>query len=415
MYPYIAPENFDNSHINSITNEQLIIKIDDLLKQKEVTKYIKDQDKLISLIKSNCEFMKISDNKETLEYNLPDNMTVFNILNIPLKMTKEEVKKNIELINLQYNRLYKKGFYWVLSTTDKETVICMQNSLRDLSFEESKVKYDLNNRNQIYRAMKEQVEKSSYQKEAKNLGISGNNSNKNVNKKKDSDSDAFSWRKGSGEGKTSFDVNERNNYKKNNNYYYNNNQNNNQRKRSRFNSDNAGQKYNNNYYDNNYYNYNNYNNNYYNKNYNNNNYYNNNYRNNNEIEIDISNLKYPIHIKYKYSFSDIKSFYEKICENNLFPEKPQYLDKSFNEIISDKKKEIVVLDELIETSKKIAELNDNTSKEKEEKKSINTNIKIPKMNPLSSMGKGFSSQKQKSSIPTGKIHPSTVEENVKEE
>ena len=57
-------------------------------------------------------------------------MTVFSILNIPPKLNKEEVKNHIELINLQYNRLYKKGFYWILSTIDKETVICVQNSLR---------------------------------------------------------------------------------------------------------------------------------------------------------------------------------------------------------------------------------------------------------------------------------------------
>ena len=242
----MAPENFDNSRINSITNEQLSIKIDDLLKQKEVSKYIQNKEKLISLIKKYCEFLKITENNENIEYFLPENMTVFNILNIPLKMSKEEVKKNIELINLQYNRLYKRGFYWVLSTVEKETVICMQNSLRDLIFEDSKVKYDLNNRNQILRAMKDQVEKSSYQKEAKNLGISGNFGNKNNFAKKkgsDADSEAFSWRKGSAEGKTSFDVNEKNNYKKNNNYY---NKNNNQRKRSRFNSDNASQQYNNN-------------------------------------------------------------------------------------------------------------------------------------------------------------------------
>ena len=381
------------------------------MKQKEVTKYIQDKEKLLSLIKTYCEFMKISENKEMIEYTIPDNMTVFNILNIPLKMNKEDVKKNIELINLQYNRLYKRGFYWVLSTIDKETVICMQNSLRDLTFEDSKVKYDLSNRNQIYRAMKEQVEKSSYQKEAKNLGISGNSGNKNNFNKKgsDADSDAFSWRKGSCEGKTSFDVNEKN-YKKNNNNYYN-NRNNNQRKRNRFNSDNQGSPYNN-YYDNN--NYYNNNNNYYNNNNYKNNHYNNNHRNNNnnnkDIEIDISNLKYPIHIKYKYSFTDIKTFYKNICDNNLFPEKPKYLSDIFNEIISDKKKDVVVLDELIESSKQLEQLNNNNEiKEKNDK--INTNLKIPKMNPLSNMGKGFGIEKPMNTD----NHPSTVEENTKEE
>ena len=49
------------------------------MKQKEVTKYITDEKKLISLIKSNCEFMKVSEDNKTLEYDLPENMTVFNI------------------------------------------------------------------------------------------------------------------------------------------------------------------------------------------------------------------------------------------------------------------------------------------------------------------------------------------------
>ena len=190
----------------------MTIKISDLLNQKEISKYITSKDKLISLIKKFCEFFKISEDQETIEYTLPENMTVFNILNIPLNMNKEDVIKNIELINLQYSRLYKRGFYWVLCTADKETVICLQNSLRDLYLEESKVKYDLNNKNQILRNMKEQIEKNLYQKDTKNLGIIGNNKSKNnFNKGKisDSDSGAFSWRKGSNDIKSSFDVNDK--------------------------------------------------------------------------------------------------------------------------------------------------------------------------------------------------------------
>lgn len=96
-------------------------------------------------------------------------MSVFSILNIPPKMSKQEVYNNLELVNLQYNRLYKRGFYWVISTTDKETVICVQNSLRILSFDDMKTKYDLKNKNQIWKIIKEQIDKISYQKESKNL------------------------------------------------------------------------------------------------------------------------------------------------------------------------------------------------------------------------------------------------------
>lgn len=127
-------------------------------------------------------------------------MIVFSILNIPSKLNKEEVKNHIELINLQYNRLYKKGFYWILSTIDKETVICVQNSLRELIFDEIRIKYIHNNKNQILKNMKDKMDKNIYQKDAKYLGINNNYSRNNYKKGKgsDADSDAFSWRKGSG-------------------------------------------------------------------------------------------------------------------------------------------------------------------------------------------------------------------------
>ena len=103
LYPYIAPENFENSKIISITNEQLSIKISDLLNQPQISKYISKKEDLISLIQKYCEFFTLSEDKERVEYNLPEGMTVFSILNIPPKCNKEEVKNHIELINLQYN------------------------------------------------------------------------------------------------------------------------------------------------------------------------------------------------------------------------------------------------------------------------------------------------------------------------
>ena len=122
-------------------------------------------------------------------------------------MSKKEVEKNIELDNLQFSRLYKKSFYWILSTNDKETIICSQNSLRELIFDDTKVKYDMKNKNQLMKIIKKQIYKNSYQKEAKNLGIK-KNEKKYDDKTSNNDSDAFSWRKGSASGFSSFDNNE---------------------------------------------------------------------------------------------------------------------------------------------------------------------------------------------------------------
>ena len=380
MYPYIAPENFENSKISSISNDQLSLKVSDLLQQKEITKYIQSKEELIQIFEKYCEFFKFSEDKEKIQYILPEGMTVFSILNIPPKLNKEEVKNHIELINLQYNRLYKKGFYWILSTIDKETVICVQNSLRELIFDEVRIKYIHNNKNQILKSMKDKMDKNIYQKESKYLGINNSNNYSKNNYKKgkasDSDSDAFSWRKGSGGSKSSFDYGEKP-YKKNN--YYN------KYKRKRFNSDNDGKK-SKNYY----------------QNYGSNNSINN---SNQEIEIDISNLKYSLNIKNKFSFGDIKNFYEKKVKNNNELKRPQFLNETLTDILSDKPKEIVSIDELIEcneknkkeasTGKKIeSEKSDNknnlnTASNQSMNPNISTNIKIPKMNPLSGMSKNF--------------------------
>ena len=83
MYPYIAPENFEDSKISSISNDQFFIKIDDLLLQKEITTYIHTKEKLIEIFEKYCEFFKFSEDKEKVQYILPDGMTVFSILNRP--------------------------------------------------------------------------------------------------------------------------------------------------------------------------------------------------------------------------------------------------------------------------------------------------------------------------------------------
>jgi hypothetical protein len=224
--------------------------------------------------------------------------------------------------------------------------------------------------------MKDKMDKNSYQKDVKYLGYNLNNGNKNKNyykkhKNSDySDNSQFSWRKGSGGSKSSFDYGEKYQYKKNKYYKY---------KRNRFNSDNDRKYINNN-----------------------------DHNNNGEIEIDISKLKYDLNIKNKYTFQEIKNFFEKLNKNEI--SKPKFLDEELTDIISDKIKEVVSLNELVEANDKIKK-NENENKKEENKDinikqktdeknkkdnkdvntntNVNTNIKIPKMNPLSGMGKNF--------------------------
>ena len=251
-----------------------------------------------------------------------------------------------------------------MATTDKETVICVQNSLRELRFDEIKVKYFHLTKNQITKNMKEKMDKNSYQKDVKYLGYYPKK-HKNSDY---SDSSQFSWRKGSNGSKSSSDYGEKYTYKKNRYYKY---------KRNRFNSDNDRKFI-----------------------------INNNNNNNGEIEIDISKLKYDLNIKNKYTFQEIKNFFEKINKSEIT--RPKFLDEELTDVISNKTKEIVSLNELVEANEKTKK-NENeknikeekVNKEKPEEKNSknnkesnintnnNTNIKIPKMNPLSGMSRNF--------------------------
>ena len=251
-----------------------------------------------------------------------------------------------------------------MATTDKETVICVQNSLRELRFDEIKVKYFHLTKNQITKNMKEKMDKNSYQKDVKYLGYYPKK-HKNSDY---SDSSQFSWRKGSNGSKSSFDYGEKYTYKKNRYYKY---------KRNRFNSDNDRKFI-----------------------------INNNDNNNGEIEIDISKLKYDLNLKNKYTFQEIKNFFEKINKTEI--PRPKFLDEELTDVISNKTKEIVSLNELVEANEKTKK-NENAKNIKEEKinkekpeeknnknnkenninTNNNTNIKIPKMNPLSGMSKNF--------------------------
>jgi hypothetical protein len=239
-----------------------------------------------------------------------------------------------------------------------------------------KTKYDLQNKNQIWRLIKDQIDKISYQKESKNLGVGNKNNYNNKNKHKSSNgSDALSWRKGSGEG-SSFDFSEKK-YKKGYNY-----NNNNHYKRSRFNSDNAVPNNQKEYKE---------------------------YKpqsNNKDIEINVSDLKYPIFIKYKYSFKDIEKYYHKLMDNiNTNPSlKCPYGKENkdiYEELVTEKPKNLVSLEELIEATNK-SDKNENKGNE------INSNIKIPKMNPLSNMGKAPLYGKK------NPIQNNTIEESYKD-
>lgn len=316
-------------------------------------------------------FLKLSEDKETVSYNLDENLAIYLIKNVPFGMKKCDVIKKFEISDQKYNRLYNQSIYWILESTDKDAHLNIKNSLRELYIQDIKVKFDILTKSVIIKNLKTLVEKNLYKKEAKNLGIgSPRDKDRRKNSESSNNSNNFSWRKGSDgayDPKNSFDSSGRNYYNRNKKKgYYN---------RNRFNSDSGNPSTNNN----------------------------NNYRNKNsigerereEIEIDVSSLKYSLNIKYKYSFKQMKNFLESLQKTDAFKEPPKFLSSEIDEIIlKEKVKDITVFDSLINVfDKGEEEQNKNNTGEKNNNQQQFGNKPLkpgfPKMNPLSSLPKMF--------------------------
>lgn len=339
-------------------SDKLTFKISDLLQIKEITKIINTREKIVETL-SKIPFLKIEEDQETVSYIIHDDIIIYKMLNFPWKMTKDDIAKKLEILDLKYERFYKSSIYWILVTNDKETQICVKNILRELYIDDIKIKFENISKTQLIKSLKDIVDKTRYKNESKNLGDSShkyrknsNFSNNSTNKTKETHkgsanmiSENFSWRKGSNASSSGIKSDNKGYFYKNKNKF----------KRSRFNSDSDTKlKYKNNFEE--------------------------------EVEIDVDSLKYPLSIKYKYSFKDVKLYLELLKKNDFFKKKPTFFNNEIDEIIineGDNVKDFSTLDSLIETFEK-----EDNKKDIENKNNNEGNV-IPKVNPLSSLPKMF--------------------------
>ena len=102
-----------------------------------------------------------------------------------------------------------------------------------------------------------------------------------------------------------------------------------------------------------------------------------------KIEVELSEIKYPLIINYKYSINNLKDIYQKLKKENSFNIKPSYLVEE-NEIISNRPKDIDIFNTSLNFIKKAqASKNEDLGEDNERK------MKIPKYNPLCQMKKNF--------------------------
>ena len=318
----LYPENLQNSKLIPYISEHLSFKISDFSKI-----YKKQKNESFNLL-NNFNFLNI--NADFAEY---DEEEINNIFICDESLLDQNIIKEIRCLkDVKYERFYRKNenkkWVFVPSKESKQVFInfIKSKNIKMFNLKKSSIVNTIN-----------------YNKESFGL--------KDKRKNSDYNNTGNKWRKFS------------KNYlphKGNNNYYYKGN-----KVRERFNSDGNSfiKSENNNEY-----------------------HYNNQNKKKEKIEVEIGEIKYPLAINYKYSINDLKSTYQKLCQENYFEIKPIFLVEE-NEILNNQPKNLEVFQNISTSSnenKKAQAFNKDNSDDKNGGK-----FKIPKFNPLSRMKKPF--------------------------
>jgi len=367
---------------------------------KDIAKLSIKKEDVQEIIKQK-NFFKLSEDGETAILEIKNNFNIISVLNIPQNYSTEDIVKEF---NLNPNiKILKRSLFWHLSGEfTKEELNELFVKISKCSFQtENKIKHDLVTKTQIIQNILRQIHLNIYQKETSDL--KGKNSEKSTNgnanqktkektnpnisgSKSNNSNEAFSWRKKSNDqssnGNNGSDTKSKDQEKKNyQNYKDNtNNKSNNNFKRERFNSEgNATSKFSQN------------------ANYNSNL---NNGTKLEEIEIDMSNIKYTLNIKYKYSTQEMVNHLAKLVSLNKLSSTP--FSNSLEEIVLEKRKEVNILCKR-DRSNTSYDTEIPTFKTKDNRESFSNNYqqssyysqnqnqnnnsnKIPKNNPLGSLG-----------------------------
>jgi hypothetical protein len=131
---------------------------------------------------------------------------VYNLINVPGKMTREQLIDILGLRDGDFSRLYKQSLYWTLTSTNNNFNQCFENVLKKIKFEDDKVlRYEVTTSKQLVKQVLKKLQQLSYMKETNQLGaekVATNTPNVNIRKdsyNKDNSSsnstEAFSWRR----------------------------------------------------------------------------------------------------------------------------------------------------------------------------------------------------------------------------
>jgi hypothetical protein len=146
---------------------------------------------------------------------MSEDFTIYNLLNIPNKMTKDGLTELLQLKQGDFTRVYKQSLYWILVSENVEFNLTAEKNLKSLKIDDANLRYDITSSKMVKRSILKKIQHHNYMKETDDLkansspngGSNYRRDSKNYNEKKGSISgniekstnagsgDGFSWRK----------------------------------------------------------------------------------------------------------------------------------------------------------------------------------------------------------------------------
>lgn len=185
---------------------------------KEIQKLVSNKEDFIGILNSLASEgeikLRLSEGEGSI--NLKDELTLYHLLNVPNKMSKDQLCEMLGVKEGDFKRLYKQSIYWVMVSENPEFNSTAEQKLKQIKFDDSNLRYDTSNSKNIKRQIMKKIQHLTYIKEtddlkASTLSSSGprkesftrgdklsTNSNQNS-------TEAFSWRKKSDMSSTSKD------------------------------------------------------------------------------------------------------------------------------------------------------------------------------------------------------------------
>jgi hypothetical protein len=177
----LYPESLEQfSKVKTILTEDLTFKIDDLFQLKEIQKLANSKETLKEILsKISSDLISLNETRTEGKLVFDDKLMVYSLINLPNKMTKNDVMTLFDIKEGDITRIYKQSLFWILASQNEEFNSKFEKTLKTTKVEEeNSLKYNITSSKMLKNAITKMIQQHIYNKEVNELKASSGGSNK---------------------------------------------------------------------------------------------------------------------------------------------------------------------------------------------------------------------------------------------